>query len=84
MILSLLASIAGLLIIFSIIPQIIKIKKEQSAQGVAKTTYYMFLAGSLIMLTYAFIVQNPYMVVGFFVTTASCSLVVLQIRQYSK
>lgn len=83
MVISLLVSIAAILMVFSIIPQVLKIKKTQNVSNISKATYYMLLAASLLLLIYSFIIMNVVMLVSFFIMAASSALVLRQISQYT-
>lgn len=84
MLLSIIASIAGILIIFSIIPQILKIKENKSVENISRGTYYMLLIASLLLVIYGFEIFDIYIAISFLITAISSFLVILQIRQYSQ
>ena len=74
-VLSILASVLGMSMAFSNIPQAHKIFKRKSAGDISPITYTMLTAGSLVWLLYGIELGNLPIILTYSVGTLSCILV---------
>lgn len=73
--------IAGILIIISLIPQIVKSWKTKSTRDLSLTRYLIYVAGVVMWLIYGIVIENnPMIVMNTINLTLALSVVYLKLK----
>jgi MtN3 and saliva related transmembrane protein len=76
-VLSVLATIFGIIGGFANIPQVIKIFKRKSAKDISITSYALIFAGTLVWVLYGIEIKNLPLMIANGLGCISCSLVII-------
>ena len=58
MVIDILGYIAGILVVISLVPQVIKSWTTKSTRDISLSRYIIYVSGLILWVTYAFLIQN--------------------------